>query len=89
MRTISMPENACPWCGHMFDACGSLGLSSPSKGDVSVCVNCAGLLVFGEKLELLIVDAAAEFELRLKDPAAYAEMAVLRNVIREANQMEG
>lgn len=39
----------CPWCGYMSDAASSADWSSdvtPKPGDVSLCLECAGVMVF-------------------------------------------
>lgn len=47
----------CPGCGHRLDAIGLPGsgdfVPAPDKGDKSVCIQCAAMLVFdGEPLSL-------------------------------------
>jgi len=39
----------CPYCGHTLDCASSeQGGDKPEPGDVSICLGCAGLLVFGD-----------------------------------------
>lgn len=41
----------CPYCGHGLDGyTGITGDATPEPGDASLCVYCAGLLVFAEDL---------------------------------------
>ena len=53
-----VPACACPHCGHELDAAFSTtGLRPrPKPGDVSVCIECAEVLIYGERLELLQPD---------------------------------
>lgn len=48
MEDHKMPESPCPDCGLEQDsALGETG-HAPSKGDVSICIKCAGISVFGD-----------------------------------------
>lgn len=46
------PETKCPFCGETLDAATGIGSSSPSPGDISVCVKCRSWLRFTEDLTL-------------------------------------
>jgi len=40
----------CPYCGRDFNSAISIEGHSPKPGDISVCLYCAGILVFTETL---------------------------------------
>ncbi len=49
--TTEMDEAACPACRRRTDAATSVcGDHRPAPGDVTVCIGCATLLVFGQDL---------------------------------------
>jgi hypothetical protein len=49
-RTISSP---CPHCGKSLDgATDPTGGAVPSPGDLTLCVYCAGVSIFGEDMQL-------------------------------------
>lgn len=42
----------CPYCGYEMDSsAGAFQDSEPKEGDVSLCISCAGILVFNEQLQ--------------------------------------
>jgi hypothetical protein len=47
---MHLPEQACPYCGHKLTS--HSGPGQPSRGDFSVCIRCANLLVFGDGARL-------------------------------------
>jgi hypothetical protein len=47
------PRTRCPYCGHKLNAAGlPSGDAAPAPGDYSVCIACAGVLIFGDDLAL-------------------------------------
>jgi hypothetical protein len=53
MSTLRTKPNLCPYCGALLDAAGSFDEEStevPGPGDASICIGCAGLLVFTEDM---------------------------------------
>ncbi|WP_106256183.1 hypothetical protein [Stenomitos frigidus] len=74
-RTIRTPENLCPHCGYKLDACSvPFSLDSPSVGDLSVCIDCAGLLQFGKGLVVQALAQDVILDLMLTDPSTYAQL---------------
>jgi hypothetical protein len=70
-----------------MDACTApSGLDSPGPGDLSICIQCSGFLVFDVALKLQKLEPEQEFQLALKDPAAYAELMKLRSSVREIKE---
>ena len=45
IATTRLPIHLCPWCGKTLSAV-SGPAGGPSEGDFSVCIRCAGILVF-------------------------------------------
>jgi hypothetical protein len=39
-------KQLCPYCGYLFDAVGKPTARMPRPGDMSLCLNCANLMVF-------------------------------------------
>lgn len=51
MTTTRLAPVLCPYCGHTLDAATEAGGSAvPVGGDFTVCIRCAGLLVFDAAL---------------------------------------
>ena len=52
--TTKLDPDYCPKCGFLCDAVSDPeGLDSkPQEGDISICINCAKLLVFDKDLKL-------------------------------------
>lgn len=49
-----VPPCLCPWCGYMSDAATSVGKAEivPKPDDISMCIDCGGLLVFKPDLTM-------------------------------------
>lgn len=51
---VNLEEDHCPKCGCLINA--STGIEDenqmPSKGDISICIECASILEFNENLKL-------------------------------------
>lgn len=57
MSTVT-PECKCPYCGHKFDRAGDpTGDKMPHAEDFSICIECAGWLVFNEDLTVRAISA--------------------------------
>lgn len=53
MLSVRVPKSLCPYCDNKLDAAGSLdGEHTPQNGDISLCINCAQILMFDENLQL-------------------------------------
>jgi hypothetical protein len=51
--SIRTRNNVCPWCSTQLTAASEMGGDAePSPGDLSVCVECGGLLAFTDQLRL-------------------------------------
>ena len=55
MSTI-LDSDKCPYCGYELDTCSNPNdfesKQKPQEGDISICINCAKLLVFDKDLKL-------------------------------------
>ncbi len=58
-------KNKCPYCSHHIDAAthASDEAAKPKKGDFSVCIYCAGFLVYGKGMKLKRMPSKAWDEL--------------------------
>jgi hypothetical protein len=55
MRTTILERDVCPFCGHALDAATAVpdnAEAAPDTGDVTVCLACAGILIFDETLSV-------------------------------------
>jgi hypothetical protein len=53
MSATSIGEQRCAKCGYKMDqASDAFGEDKPKPGDLSVCLNCGAIAVFGENLQL-------------------------------------
>lgn len=79
-RTIHTPENSCPYCNHVFNACSPpSGLDSPSPGDLSVCIHCGGLLELKKDLTVQALEEKKLMQIRFADPEAFAVLMKVRD----------
>lgn len=47
------PDRRCPKCGHLCNAATSIGHeNSPKEGAITVCIECATVLIFDERLTM-------------------------------------
>jgi len=48
-----LPVQTCPICEHVLSAASSVyDAARPRPGDMSICVNCRGILVFTDRMTL-------------------------------------
>jgi hypothetical protein len=69
-----LPASECPACGYVVDAatCITEPGARPSAGDISVCLDCAALLVFGgDDLQVRLMTKAEEAAFALEHPKPY------------------
>jgi hypothetical protein len=60
----AQPPQVCPTCGYRTDAaCGLNTEDAPAPGDLSLCLNCMALGVYGDRLVLHPITAAEWDEL--------------------------
>lgn len=76
------PDNQCPLCGYTIDAAsGTPGVDRrPHAGDVSICMQCAGILEFAEGdngLRIVLPELAEMREYITSTEMIRARMAVL------------
>lgn len=84
MKTAALRRQPCPVCKRRLEAATDLtGEVAPGVGDVTVCISCAAVLIFGDGMVLRMarqpdIDALSDYQ---------------RNVIGRAvvaiNQMQG
>lgn len=82
-----MPESKCPWCGIKLNGAYQDGLKkdeaiAPNPGDVTVCIGCCEIIVFGKAYELLKPDYAAYREASKDKGVMMARAAVLSGRLR-------
>lgn len=52
-ESFEVPKTECPYCGKVNDLASSFkGKEKPEPGDISICIKCAGILVFDEELRI-------------------------------------
>jgi hypothetical protein len=54
-RTTIIEQDCCPFCGSALDAATAVpdnADAAPEAGDVTVCISCAGVLIFDEALSV-------------------------------------
>ena len=49
-----VPESRCTACGHFLDRAGGVDNNDrkPKPGDVSICIECGHIMVFGDDMQL-------------------------------------
>lgn len=51
-KTTKLPASRCPLCGLESNAASSPEGATPDPGDITICMHCAGLLVFTDDMRL-------------------------------------
>lgn len=65
MRDSFVQEDACPSCAHPLDAAADILTDAiPRDGDISLCCNCAIILIFGECRRLRLPTEEELLEMR-------------------------
>ena len=78
-----LPEQVCPWCGTSLSAASDIGGDKvvPKSGDLSLCIECASPLRFGEGM---LFEPMTEAEVRrLMTADEYAKFQWLQRQVRE------
>lgn len=78
------PTNLCPHCGYMIDRASGLdGEQGPRPGDVTLCLRCAEVSLFGATLQLEIPPAGFMDDWQREDPAGWSQVIRAQRLIRE------
>lgn len=81
-RSIHTPESSCPYCDYKLNACSPPdSLDSPSPGDLSVCINCGGLLELKRDLTVQALEESKLLQIRFADPEVFAALMKVRGAI--------
>ncbi|HVQ49770.1 MAG TPA: hypothetical protein VMS92_06950 [Mycobacterium sp.] len=82
MNTTRYPSTSCPHCGYKMDAASPVeGTGVPSEGDFSVCINCAGLMVFTHDMTLRKF-GEADYEELVSDTDVCRRLLTVRDLIK-------
>lgn len=85
MNTTRHPATTCPHCGYKIDAASPPeGQAEPSEGDFSVCLKCAGLMVFTHDMTLRKF-GQADYEELTGDTNLCAQLLTVRDLVRKLN----
>lgn len=76
-KDTRVPRTTCPSCKKKLDAAFSIKGRSPSEGDISICINCAEILVFGK--DLILEEITDEIRKKMKAEGIWKE--VVRNQV--------
>lgn len=71
-----LPPHGCLVCNRPFNATGTLDQTPPEAGDVSVCIHCAAVAIYDERLQLRPPTDAERQEID-----ADAEIAAVRRLV--------
>lgn len=72
-------KNTCPHCGYRCDQVSGTGTKGPEPGNVSICVSCKEVAMFGEGMELRRMTDDEERTLMLSD--AWPSVVRLRELM--------
>lgn len=75
-----VPLTLCPHCGYPIDRASSAkgGANAPRPGDLSICLACAGILIFGDDLRSRALN---DSELAELDPRDRMLVDTIREVV--------
>lgn len=79
-QSFETKDAVCPHCG--IELSGAAGPAAPKEGDVTMCINCAGICIFNDDLTLRFPDATELAELEA-DPNVSQVRLFLRQQISE------
>jgi hypothetical protein len=81
---LTNPTVKCPKCGHCLDAATSVEKENllPKEGDLSVCIECASLLMYEEGYFLHLITEKELSELRMNNPRAYDTLHLVQAQVR-------
>lgn len=83
--THRLSSHSCPRCGHTMDcASGLSGDRPPGPGDISLCINCGGIALYTEDLQLREPTGGEEYEIRVSD--SWPEIAHAIGLIQRLNK---
>jgi hypothetical protein len=90
MITHAIPDMLCPACGHHFThaAPADDSTTAPEPGDITVCIRCASLMVFGDDMRLRLPTPAEDAECRAMSDVMEATQAI-RDLNAEHTPPEG
>lgn len=64
MHTSDMPHGRCLACGHSFDAASCMtDDAQPKPGDISICIECGYIMMFGTNLRVRELTASEMIEI--------------------------
>jgi hypothetical protein len=88
-KSTRMPLTSCPWCGHGIDAAMKAHgrQRRPRPGDLSVCLGCAGRLVWGDDDRLRIPFKGELEQTYFAQPGLEAAMEVAANAVRSLGRL--
>lgn len=87
-RSTEMPVSRCPYCDKPLDAASAPG-RGPKRGDVSVCIFCAGVMQFDAELRLVRLSSAELREINRDNPRLAAQLVLMRFAVRELDRRQG
>ena len=76
-----VPVTTCPLCGHKFDKAGGVNCEeAPKEGDVTICIMCAGVLIFDRSRKARAATDAERYEILRHSRAARHAVHAVRMV---------
>jgi hypothetical protein len=71
-HTLRTPQSSCTHCGYLFDAVSNIeGETGPSPGDWTLCLRCAGAMVFDADLRPAMPAPGAYEALERTEPGLF------------------
>lgn len=81
MRTHRLANAKCPYCDSKIDgASDPLGDAEPKPGDITICIYCAGLMVFDQLLIPRFPTDEEVIEARKHPEVAVVRAAVMKRI---------
>ena len=81
MRNYRCPDGKCPICKDKVTGVASDDGQKPIEGDLSVCANCGGYLIFQNDLTVRALDKEQLRRIEADDPMMWAEMQRIREQV--------
>jgi len=89
-RAFFLTSYSCPYCGTKLDACTQVEGRDhgPEEGDVSLCINCAGIMVF---IDRFTVRQATDEEQReaLEDASVQKAKQIIERMRKRRRERHG
>lgn len=91
MRKIShLQSDKCPVCRAILNAASGINNSgAPVEGDLTICVYCGTILVYGDKMKLRVATTPEMENIKAEEPSTYRSLIAISLAVMARMRPEG